>query len=325
MAKENSPWDEARIAVENNEPEVAKGHIKRCINLYERRFLACEAGEDKNKALVMCRYTSQLLKEIETNGIKYIDADTSFPNSIARITEVQTKEDKNVYDSVCQSVVIISAKNNDITKFGTGALIGVDDKKGYIITNAHVVKGATEITAKFKDKKEFAIERIYAGYVDKNGNPPLQDLALCSFDLDDKKNSPMSIKCVKDYDNVVKEPRTVLMIGNDGGLGLAPTYGIVKYPKLKAVRYDGLLICGVYDGLLICSVLSNFGDSGAPIFITDGQHAEACIGINTGIIKAIGAERLSGLETAIPMDKVIEFIKEAKDKKGITINLNEVK
>jgi serine protease Do len=153
---------------------------------------------------------------------------------------------------------------------GSGFVITND---GYVVTNNHVIDGASKIQVSFDDQ-----EKIDADLV---GTDPRTDLAL------------LKIKGSKaDYPHVkfaAKEPRVgdwALAVGNPFGLGGTVTAGIVS-----ALARD--IGSGPYDYMQIDAAV-NRGNSGGPTFNLEGE----VVGINTAIFSPSGGN--VGIAFAVP-------------------------
>jgi serine protease Do len=154
---------------------------------------------------------------------------------------------------------------------GSGFVIGPD---GDIVTNNHVVDGATEIKVAMSDGREFT------GKV--RGRDPKTDLALVKIDAHNLPVVPLG-----DTARIqVGEP--VMAIGNPFGLEQTVTTGIVS----ATGRVIGE---GPYDDFIQTDAAINPGNSGGPLINARGQ----AIGINTAIVSQSGGS--VGVGFAIPI------------------------
>jgi serine protease Do len=167
---------------------------------------------------------------------------------------------------------------------GSGFVISGD---GYVVTNNHVIDGASKIQVSFDDQ-----EKIDADLV---GTDPRTDLAL------------LKIKGSKsDYPHVKfsgKEPRVgdwALAVGNPFGLGGTVTAGIVS-----ALARD--IGSGPYDYMQIDAAV-NRGNSGGPTFNLEGE----VVGINTAIFSPSGGN--VGIAFAVPARTATGVIEALKTK-----------
>jgi len=154
---------------------------------------------------------------------------------------------------------------------GSGFII---DDAGYIVTNQHVVKKADKVTVVLRDKT-----RLDAKIV---GTDKATDIALLKVKTD--RDLPEV-----DWGNSAKAQigDWTLAIGNPFGLGGSVTAGIVsaRGREIKA---------GPYSRFIQTDTAINRGNSGGPLFNTDGK----VIGVNTAILSPSGGN--VGLGFALP-------------------------
>ncbi len=159
---------------------------------------------------------------------------------------------------------------------GSGFII---HSTGYIVTNNHVVEGATEIKVTMTNKKEFDATLI--------GRDPKTDLALLKVDSD----TPLPTVTFGNSDGL-EVGDWVLAIGNPFGLGHTVTAGIVS-------AKGRIIGAGPYDDFIQTDASINPGNSGGPLFNMRGE----VIGINTAIM-ASG----QGIGFAIPSSMAKEVL-----------------
>ena len=155
---------------------------------------------------------------------------------------------------------------------GSGFIVSAD---GFVLTNAHVVDDATEVTVKLTDKREFKARVIGA---DKRS-----DIALLKIDADG-----LPAVRVGDADKV-KVGAWVLAVGQPFGFENTVTAGIVS-AKSRSLPDETLV------PFIQTDVAINPGNSGGPLFNLDGE----VIGINAQIYSQTGG--FMGLSFAIPID-----------------------
>ncbi|MGP1676366.1 MAG: DegQ family serine endoprotease [Burkholderiales bacterium] len=159
---------------------------------------------------------------------------------------------------------------------GSGFIISAD---GYILTNAHVVDGADEITVRLTDKREFKAKVIGA---DKR-----TDVALIRIDAG-------GLPVVKLGDpNKLKVGEWVLAIGSPFGFDNTVTAGIVS-GKARSLPQENLVPFIQTDAAV------NPGNSGGPLFNLRGE----VVGINSQIYSRTGG--YMGLSFAIPIDIALD-------------------
>ncbi len=161
-------------------------------------------------------------------------------------------------------------------RMSAGSGVIVDADKGYILTNHHVVDGASEIAVTLKDRRRFTAELV--------GSDKATDIALLRVDASNltamRLGDPSRLRV---GDNVVA-------IGNPFGLGQTVTSGIVS-----ALSRSGLNVEG-YEDFIQTDASINPGNSGGALVTAEGQ----LVGINTAIIAPAGGN--VGIGFAVPID-----------------------
>ena len=192
-----------------------------------------------------------------------------------------------IYQKVAPAVVMVSTKTiqtvngwfqQEAEGMGSGFIINTD---GYILTNYHVIEGATEVTVTLSDGQE-----VTASVVNYDSD---QDVAMI------KINEDVEVPGVVELgDSDALQPgEEVLAIGNPLSKELSSTLtkGIVS-----ALNRSIETQTGVSTNLIQTDTAINSGNSGGPLINTKGE----VIGINT--LKASdGAE---GIGFAIPINDV---------------------
>lgn len=166
---------------------------------------------------------------------------------------------------------------------GSGVVI---DQDGYILTNEHVISGASEIKVKLPDGREFDAK---VKGTDKRG-----DLAVIKIDAHD-----LPIARLGNSQNL-KIGEWVVAIGNPFGFAIENPEPTVTVGVISALgRYIPALGRRErsYDELIQTDAAINPGNSGGPLVNLDGK----IIGINTAIITTSGGYQ--GLGFAIPINK----------------------
>ena len=154
---------------------------------------------------------------------------------------------------------------------GSGVIV---DKKGYILTNNHVIRGADEIKVTLADKREFKGTVI--------GTDQKTDLAVIKIDSDN-----LPVLQLGDSDNL-KIGETVFAIGNPFGLSQTVTTGIVSATGRANVGIAD------YEDFIQTDAAINPGNSGGALVNIRGE----LIGINTAIFSTSGGYQ--GIGFAIP-------------------------
>ena len=155
---------------------------------------------------------------------------------------------------------------------GSGFVVSAD---GYILTNAHVVENADEVTVKTTDRREYTAKVV--------GSDPATDVAVLKIDA---RNLPT----VKIGDASKLRPgEWVIAIGSPFGFENSVTAGIVSATSRSMPGSN-------YAPFIQTDVAVNPGNSGGPLFNLDGE----VVGINSQIYSRNGG--YMGLSFAIPID-----------------------
>ena len=156
---------------------------------------------------------------------------------------------------------------------GSGFII---ESNGLILTNAHVVEGATTIYVTLTDKREFKAKLL--------GLDKRTDVAVVKIDARDLPKLPLGDS------SKVRVGEWVLAIGSPFGLENTVTAGIVSAKSRDT---------GDYLPFIQTDVAVNPGNSGGPLLNTAGQ----VIGINSQIFSRSGG--YMGISFAIPIDEAM--------------------
>ena len=160
---------------------------------------------------------------------------------------------------------------------GSGFIVSAD---GTILTNAHVVKDAKEVTVKLTDRREFRAKVL--------GVDEKTDIAVLKIDA---KNLPtVALGSTKD----LKVGEWVLAIGSPFGFENTVTAGVVS-AKGRSLPDDS------YVPFIQTDVAINPGNSGGPLLNTRGE----VVGINSQIYSRSGGYQ--GVSFAIPIDVAVQI------------------
>ena len=159
---------------------------------------------------------------------------------------------------------------------GSGFIVSPD---GYILTNAHVVSQADEVTVKLTDRREFPAKVV--------GSDPRTDVAVIKIDAKD-----LPVVSIGD-DRNLKTGEWVLAIGAPFGLENTATAGIVSGTS-RAIGGDSIV------PFIQTDVAVNPGNSGGPLFNLKGE----VVGINSMIFSESGG--YMGISFAIPIDVAMD-------------------
>jgi len=165
---------------------------------------------------------------------------------------------------------------------GSGFIISTD---GYILTNAHVVRGAGAITVGLHDRRQLSAKLI--------GQDPRSDVALLKVEAKD-------LPAVNIGDpNQLKVGQWVLAIGSPFGFEHSATQGIIS-------ALGRSLPTDTYVPFIQTDAAVNPGNSGGPLFNLDGE----VIGINAQIYSRTGG--YMGVSFAIPIDVAMDVAEQLK-------------
>jgi serine protease Do len=196
-----------------------------------------------------------------------------------------------VYYKVCDSVVEIITETVQTNIFfgqyvsegaGSGVII---DESGLIVTNHHVIEGASHITVRLIDDVEFEASVV--------GSDAAADIAVIKIDPEEHRLVAAEIGCSSD----LKMGEDIIVIGNPlGKLGGTLTTGIIS------ATARSIVVEGTEMVLLQTNAAINPGNSGGGMFNMAGQ----LVGVVNSKASGTGIE---GIGFAIPVDyahKVME-------------------
>ncbi|MFB6159230.1 MAG: S1C family serine protease [Candidatus Nanohalobium sp.] len=195
-----------------------------------------------------------------------------------------------LYEKVDDSVVIVNAVGNDASQ-GSGF---VYSRKGYIVTNEHVVDDANRVQVRFSDEKTVEAEIL--------GKDPYTDLAVLKVDragLD-----PLELA----NSSEVRPGQRAVAMGGPFGLGNSMTVGYVsQVGRSLPVQEIGLEGFRIRDVIQTDAAI-NPGNSGGPLLNIYGE----VIGVNTAIETQTGT--FSGIGFAVPSNTVRDVVPEMINK-----------
>jgi serine protease Do len=181
---------------------------------------------------------------------------------------------------------------------GSGVIVSPD---GYILTNAHVVEGATKIRVDLPDRRTFVAKLV--------GSDQPSDLAVLKIDANGLHALPLGDA------SKVRVGDVVLAVGNPLGVGQTVTMGIIS-AKGRATGVSD----GSFEDFLQTDAPINQGNSGGALVNTRGE----LIGINSQILSPSGGS--IGIGFAIPSNMaqnvMAQLIKTGKVRRamlGVTV------
>lgn len=209
-------------------------------------------------------------------------------NTRTQITYVNGS-DRNLaplYDKVDDSVVIVNAAGNEASQ-GSGF---VYSKKGYIVTNEHVVDDADRIEIRFADGSNRPASIV--------GTDPYSDLAVLRVDKSGLQ--PLDLANSSEVEPLQK----AVAMGAPFGLGNSATVGHVSQTgRSLPVQQIGLEGFRIRDVIQTDAAI-NPGNSGGPLLNVQGE----VIGVNTAIETQTGT--FSGIGFAVPSKTVERVVPE---------------
>jgi Do/DeqQ family serine protease len=184
-------------------------------------------------------------------------------------------------------------RQREFQSAGSGVI--VDAKNGYIITNAHVVENATDITVQLLDNRSLKAKVV--------GADPGSDVAVLKVQAGNLVDLPIA-----DSDRA-EVGDFVVAIGNPFGLGHTVTSGIVSALGRSGINPEG------YEDFIQTDASINPGNSGGALVNLNGQ----LVGINSAILSRTGGN--IGIGFAIPsnMMKIVmnSLVKYGTVKRGV--------
>jgi serine protease Do len=172
---------------------------------------------------------------------------------------------------------------------GSGVIVTQD---GYVLTNNHVVDGATEVKVSMSDKREMKATVV--------GSDAKTDIALLKLDAGNLPYVKLGASSGVEVGDIA------LAIGNPFGIGQTVTMGIVS-----AIGRGGLGI-EQYEDFIQTDAAINPGNSGGALVDVKGE----LIGINTAILSGSGGNQ--GVGFAIPIDMARQVMTQLKEKGSVT-------
>ena len=170
---------------------------------------------------------------------------------------------------------------------GSGVII---DKRGYVLTNLHVVQGADGVTVRLASKEEFRGRIV--------GTDAKTDLAVIRFE----PTVPLTVAALGNSDTL-RVGEWAIAIGNPFGLDQTVTVGVVSATGRADVGI------ATYENFIQTDASINPGNSGGPLVNLKGE----VIGINTAIV-ATG----QGIGFAIPANMVKRVTSQLIDRGRVT-------
>ena len=208
---------------------------------------------------------------------------------------------RDIYRRVAPSVVFVRARTlqGEPSPFDVAERTGnlatgsgfVIDAAGRLLTNAHVVAGATDIRVTFSDDRTVAARVL--------GKDEDADLALLGVEPEDLDLRPLDLGS----SDTVQVGDPTVAVGNSFGLNRTLTTGVVSAEQSRIVAPSGFSI----DDVIQTDAAVNPSNSGGPLIDAAGR----VIGINSQIATA-GSQGSVGIAFAVPIDTAKAIIPELR-------------
>ena len=227
------------------------------------------------------------LEEGQNAGLK-----TGQRNTADNVARYSNEEEATIalFEDAASSVTFITTSNlrsnywsRNVSEIPRGTGSGfIWDKKGHVITNYHVIKGADRATVTMADGKTYDASLV--------GSAPEKDLAVLKIEADQSMLRPIPLG----KSDILRVGQSVYAIGNPFGLDQTLTTGIISALGREINSESGVPI---KDAIQTDAAI-NPGNSGGPLLDSSGR----LIGVNTAIFSPSGA--YAGIGFSIPVDIV---------------------
>jgi S1-C subfamily serine protease len=263
-----------------------------------------KTGSDKQPQVT--EISQEVSQELTTAASDVITDIIPVAGSTATYSQDEN-ENINVYRSCNEAVVNINTKVTSYDWFwdpyvtdggsGSGSII---DKRGYILTNVHVISGATKIYVSLADGSQYEASVV--------GQDIDSDLAVIKIDVP----SEVTLKTIPFGDSTkLQVGQKVIAIGNPFGMERTMTTGIVSGLGRPIQNSNDRII----RNMIQTDAAINPGNSGGPLLDTTGKM----VGINTMIMSSSGSS--SGVGFAVPSEIAVrvvnDLLKYGKVQRGV--------
>lgn len=260
---------------------------------------ACVIGAALATSIIFIRLnkneTSQIAENVENSvEIEPVTIPVAMPVVNTGAYTQEELQNINVYELCNEAVVNINTKVTTYDWFlepyvqdggsGSGSII---DKRGYVLTNVHVIQDATKIYVSLFDGTQYEAEVV--------GQDLDSDLAVIKF----TPPAGMELKTISFGDSTaLKVGQRVIAIGNPFGLERTMTTGIVSGLGRPIQNSNNRII----RNMIQTDAAINPGNSGGPLLDSSGRM----IGINTMIKSSSGSS--AGVGFAVPSETAIRVV-----------------
>lgn len=233
---------------------------------------------------------------------------TKVSGNAAKSSGVTTTDISGIVEEVMPSIVAITnmsevqyrdffgqVRNYEDESAGSGIIIGQDKKNLYIVTNNHVVSGATTLTVGFYDDEAVSAE--------VKGTDSTSDLAVVAVKLSDIQDKTMEVIKVATIgdSSAMKVGESAIAIGNALGYGQSVTTGVISALDREVALEDENSGETITSNLIQTDAAINPGNSGGALLNLQGE----VVGINSAKYSDTAVE---GMGYAIPMSKAEPII-----------------
>lgn len=239
---------------------------------------------------------------LSTLGIAFvagaISSQASLPAAAAAVSELQSDEQNtiSVFATASPSVVFVESTTRrrdpwTMSVFETPQGSGsgfVWDKDGHVVTNFHVIQGASSLQVTLEDGSSWPARVV--------GADPSKDIAVLSIDVPSGVLEPLP----RGASTSLQVGQKVIAIGNPFGLDHSLSTGVISALGREIEAGNGRTITGVVQ----TDAAINPGNSGGPLLDSQAR----LIGVNTAIFSPSGAS--AGIGFAIPVDTVSRIVPE---------------
>lgn len=231
--------------------------------------------------LCMCLVPALALADRASRRTAVVEVVERVSPAVVHIATEQIVDERvrsaDLFDQLFGDLLGERDRRRAVTSLGSGAII---DPSGIIVTNEHVIRGASAIHVNLADGRQLDADVI--------GSDADNDLAVLKV----KSNQPLPVaKLGTSSDLMIGEQ--VIAIGSPFGLSKTVTVGVVSAVG-RSFRADNR----VYNDFIQTDASINPGNSGGPLLDSSGR----LIGINTAIYSPTGA--YAGIGFAVPVDTV---------------------
>lgn len=243
-----------------------------------------EAVQNNSVSISTLSYTA----ESSSQSLNVSEVVAQGLSSVVSVTNISVQEVQNFFNQFGRNGRG-QTQLQETTSCGSGVIIYANDSVLYMVTNYHVVEGATTLSVTFVDDQTYEVQ-LY-------DYDETMDVALLKVSLDDLSSdtlSQISVVTIGNSDELVVGEQ-VVAIGNALGYGQSVTTGIVSALD-RAVSTDTGFSTYIQTDAAI-----NPGNSGGALFNMNGE----LIGINTAKVSSTDVE---GMGYAIPISQVLELM-----------------